>query len=143
MAILSERWVQAEPLRDVFDILAKEIPLHEIEPYPRHISSEARAHIESQLGWLKVVVKNRGVLRMLMEMINEDFPSSPAENLDYGYPPKNTMQDSNEHFCAEHCSLFPGTVFCDSITDMEELEGDYEAFDNSLIFPSLFGSAEF
>lgn len=80
---------------------------------------------------------------MLMEMIHEDFPSSPVESLDHGDPQKSTMQGSNEHFCAEHCSLFPGTVFYDPITDMEELEGDYEAFDNSLIFPSLFGSAEF
>lgn len=109
---------------------------------PQHISSDAVAHIESQMDWLRVVVKNRGVLRMLKEMIEEDFPSSPNENIEQTVYEENLIQDTDEHFCSEHCSLFPGTVFHNP-TSLGGLEGDYEAVDDSFIFPSLFGSAEF
>jgi hypothetical protein len=142
LAILSERWVQAEPLRDIFDILAKEIPIHRVDSIPQCLSADAVTRIKSQVDWLRVVVKNRGVLRMLDEMINQDFPSSPVGNPDQTADPEITIGESNEHFCSEHCSLFPGTVFHDPITNMGGLEGEYEAFDDSLIFPSLFGSAE-
>jgi hypothetical protein len=143
LAILSERWIQAEPLRDIFDILAKEIPLHSVESIPQCLSADAVTRIKSQMDWLKVVVKNRGVLRMLDEMVNEDFPSSPVGNSSQAPNQENGIQESAEHFCSEHCSLFPGTVFHDPMTSMGGLEGEYEAFDDSLIFPSLFGSAEF
>lgn len=143
LAILSERWIQAEPLRDIFDILAKEIPLHSVESIPQCLSADAVTRIKSQMDWLKVVVKNRGVLRMLDEMVNEDFPSSPVGNSSQAPNQENGIQESTEHFCSEHCSLFPGTVFHDPMTSMGGLEGEYEAFDDSFIFPSLFGSAEF
>ncbi|CAI7651719.1 unnamed protein product [Penicillium pancosmium] len=143
LAILSERWIQAEPLRDIFDILAKEIPLHSVESIPRCLSADAVTRIKSQMDWLRVVVKNRGVLRMLDEMVNEDFPSSPVANSVQAANQETVIQESTEHFCSEHCSLFPGTVFHDPITSMGGLEGEYEPFDDSLILPSLFGSAEF
>lgn len=80
---------------------------------------------------------------MLDEMVNEDFPSSPVGNSGQVPNQENGIQEITEHFCSEHCSLFPGTVFNDPMTRMGGLEGEYEVFDDSLIFPSLFGSAEF
>ncbi|KAK5791353.1 hypothetical protein VI817_006662 [Penicillium citrinum] len=145
LAILSERWAQAEPLRDIFDILAKEIPVYEVNPSPKHISVDAASYIKSQMDWLRVVVKNRVVLRMLEEIITDDFLSTPME-----HPQKVSQQEpmeheTGEHICSEHCSLFPGTVFHNPMASMgvEELEEEYETFEDSLIFPSLFGSAEF
>lgn len=95
------------------------------------------------MDWLRDVVKNRGVLRMLDEIINEDFPSSQVGNLNQAAGKESTLEEPNEHFCSEHCSLFPGTVLHDPMASMGGLEGEYEGFDDSFIFPSLFGSAEF
>ncbi|KAJ5098543.1 hypothetical protein N7532_005544 [Penicillium argentinense] len=147
LAILAERWVQAEPLRDVFEILAKEIPLKETihdDSFPRPMAPESVAQINSQIDWIRSVVKNRGVLRMLEEMITEEFPSSHVEQTERRTIESTLAHDTGEHLCPEHCSLFPGTVFHNPITSAGDIPGEYNAaFDDTLIFPALFGSVEF
>ncbi|KAJ5122226.1 hypothetical protein N7526_009163 [Penicillium atrosanguineum] len=61
LAILSERWAQAEPLRDVFDILAREIPIHEtpgMDHSSRCMSTQSVSFIESQMHFMSDVVRN-------------------------------------------------------------------------------------
>jgi hypothetical protein len=147
LAILAERWVQAEPLRDVFEILAKEIPLKETThdySFPRHMAPESVVQINSQMDWIRSVVKNRGVLRMLEEMITEDFPSSPVELTERQTIESTLAHDTGEHLCSEHCSLFPGTVFHNPIASAGDMPEEYNAaFDDTLLFPAFFGSVEF
>lgn len=154
LAILSERWVQAEPLRDVFDILAKEIPIHEtpgMDLSPRCISTQSITLIESQMQFMKDVVRNRGVLRMVQEMISEDFPVSPTERIQHQAPTASSeIGSAGGHICSEHCALFDSTTFFDptniiepdSVTD-GDLNETYGGFEDSIMFPAFFGSAEF
>jgi hypothetical protein len=149
LAILSERWTQAEPLRDVFDILAKEIPTHEgpdMSLSSKHITSDSVAFIKSNMHAIQEVSRNRVVLRMLQEIMTDDFPSSPQDYL------LQTDSPRGNHLCSEHCAMFHGTTFFDSMMNLSsdshnvtggDLNETYGAFDNTIIFPALFGSAEF
>ncbi|RAL14862.1 nitrilase [Aspergillus homomorphus CBS 101889] len=76
LAVLSERWVQAELLRDVFDILADSIPTQCSSEYDggSRLSEEAREMIKSRLPMLHAIVVNKDILRMLTELITEDYP---------------------------------------------------------------------
>lgn len=95
--------MQAEPLRDVFDVLAKEIPLHEGPDTiisSRHISSHSAALIKSHIRVLNEIVRNRVVLRMLQEMIIDDFPSSPqgfSQQTDTSRG--NAFENGSGHLC--------------------------------------------
>lgn len=148
LAILAERWAQAEPLRDVFDILAKEIPTYEppsVSPTQKHITSESVALIESHMHAIREISRNRVVLRMLQEMTTDDFPASPQDYL------PETDSPRGSHLCSEHCAIFHGTAFMDSMMNPTlephsptgNLSDTYAEFDDSVIFPTLFGSAEF
>ncbi|KAJ5690182.1 hypothetical protein N7462_004574 [Penicillium macrosclerotiorum] len=153
LAILSERWVQAEPLRDVFDVLAKEIPLYEVPNTvfsPRSITTESADLIKVKMGVLENIVKNRVVLRMLQEIIAEDFPSSPNATFRPRHLEKDgTLENGGGHLCSEHCALFHGTPFLDSMPNVTHSASDgefdeaYAGYEENLVFPELFGSAEF
>ncbi|OOG00243.1 hypothetical protein ASPCADRAFT_158155 [Aspergillus carbonarius ITEM 5010] len=76
LAVLAERWTQAEPLRDVFDLLADAIPVH-CSPHDlteRRISRSSADRIQHQLPRLHALVVNKDILRMLTEMATEDYP---------------------------------------------------------------------
>jgi hypothetical protein len=151
LAILSERWTQAEPLRDVFDILAKEIHTHEgpdMSLSSKHLTSVSVAFIKSHMHAIHEISRNRVVLRMLQEMMTDDFPSSPQDYL------QQTDSPRGHHLCSEHCAMFHGTAFFDSMMNLDsdsdshnltggDLNEKYAAFDDTIIFPALFGSAEF
>jgi hypothetical protein len=84
---------------------------------------------------------------MLQEIMTDDFPSSPQDYLQQTDPPRG------HHLCSEHCAMFHGTAFFDSMMNLSsdshnitggELNDTYAAFDDdTIIFPTLFGSAEF
>jgi hypothetical protein len=149
LAILAERWNQAEPLRDVFDILAKEIPTHEgldRSPPSKHITSDSVVLIESHMHAVRELSRNQVILRMLQEIITDDFPSSPGEYL------QQTDSPRGNHLCSEHCAMFHGTAVFDSMMNLNfdshgittgDLSETYPPFDDTIIFPALFGSAEF
>ncbi|KAJ5375070.1 hypothetical protein N7517_007076 [Penicillium concentricum] len=158
LAILAERWVQAEPLRDVFDVLAKEIPLYgtaEEDPPPRRISAESASYIQSLMPLLTSIIMHRGVLRMIREMITEDFPRSLSEAFHGQLPGSHdqTMLGSlSSHMCSEECPFFrepthPGSVGdrdAQAFSSLENAIGSaYGIDDETLMFPLLFGSAEF
>lgn len=158
LAILAERWVQAEPLRDVFDVLAKEVPLYgttEEDPPPRRISAESAFYIQSQMPLLTSIIMHRGVLRMIREMITEDFPRSLNEEFHRQLRASHdqTMLGSlGSHICSEECPFFrepahPGLMAGVDAQAFPLLEngigGAYGVDDETLMFPFLFGSAEF
>ncbi|EXJ78707.1 hypothetical protein A1O1_09109 [Capronia coronata CBS 617.96] len=74
LAIFAERWTEAECLRDVFETLAREIPLGESWPRPKRMTPAGVATVESSLPHTTQVVVHRPVLRMIREMATEDFP---------------------------------------------------------------------
>ncbi|CAG8641271.1 unnamed protein product [Penicillium salamii] len=156
LAILAERWVQAEPLRDVFDVLAKEVPLHSAtDPTPRRISAESVSYVQSQLPLLTSIIMHRGVLRMIREMITEDFPRSLTEDYEHALPPHDgsILRSLDGHLCSPECPFFRKSDQSESMAaidsrmypplDGEGMGGDFGIDDDTLVFPLLFGSAEF
>ncbi|OQE12988.1 hypothetical protein PENFLA_c057G05755 [Penicillium flavigenum] len=158
LAILAERWVQAEPLRDVFDVLAKEVPLYGMtqgDPPPRRISAESASYIQSQMPLLTSIIMHRGVLRMIREMITEDFPRSLNEEFRHQLRASHdqTMLGSlGSHICSEECPFFRETAHPGSMAGVDaqafpplenRIGSAYGVDDDTLMFPLLFGSAEF
>lgn len=149
LAILAERWIQAEPLRDVFDTLAREIPVYGMvvdDPPPRRISAESASYIESLMPLLTSIIMHRGVLRMIREIITEDFPRGFPEPHDQALSP-----GLGGHLCSEECPFFRRTDHAGSVAanvqGFDPLEGGiggaFRVDDETLMFPLLFGSAEF
>ncbi|KAJ6173536.1 hypothetical protein N7485_006348, partial [Penicillium canescens] len=146
LAILAERWIQAEPLRDVFDTLAREVPVYGMivdDPPPRRISAESASYIQSQMPLLVSIIMHRGVLRMIREIITEDFPRD--------FPEPHDQALSADLGGAFECLFFRGTGHAGSVgTNVQgfdsledEIEGAFAVDDETLMFPLLFGSAEF
>ncbi|KAJ5504382.1 hypothetical protein N7463_007256 [Penicillium fimorum] len=157
LAILAERWVQAEPLRDVFDVLAKEIPLYgtaEEDLQPRRISAQSASYIQSLIPLLTSIIMHRGVLRMIREMTTEDFPRSLNEEF-HQQPASHdqTMLGSlSSHMCSEVCPFFREPTHPGSMSNRDSqafsspengIGSVYGIDDETLMFPLLFGSAEF
>ncbi|KAF2496371.1 hypothetical protein BU16DRAFT_375877 [Lophium mytilinum] len=95
LSIIAERWPQSQCLRDVFDIVAREIPLVDRPPIPRmghadyergaysspqHMREDSAKALEDKMAELDLIVVHRDTLRMLDEMMHEDFPR-PAESV--------------------------------------------------------------
>lgn len=82
LAILADRWTEAECVRDVFEILAREVPTtHQASHHqhwqpqrPRRMSDRGRRGIEACWRRLQESVIHRPTLRMVHEMAAEDFP---------------------------------------------------------------------
>jgi hypothetical protein len=80
LTIITERWESTKDLSDIFELLATEIPLAEnVSRYDgeraiKRISDEAAEEIRQTLPRVKSVVLNRETIRMIEEMISEDFP---------------------------------------------------------------------
>ncbi|CAG8016491.1 unnamed protein product [Penicillium olsonii] len=155
LAILAERWAQAEPLRDVFDVLAKEVPLQGTrDDAPRRISAESASYIRSQLPLLTSMIMHRGVLRMIREMATEDFPGSPREGFEGALPPLDggIPQSLSGHLCGPECPFFrePGQPDAMAAVDSQvyrplehRIDNAFGIDDETLVYPLLFGSAEF
>ena len=78
LAILAERWAEAECCRDVFEVLAREVPVGETWRRPKRLSEAGRKSIEQNWRLLQEIVIHRPTLRMIHEMAAEDFPAEPA-----------------------------------------------------------------
>lgn len=78
LAIMAERWAKADCLRDVFELLAREIPLIDRpNKPPTRLSEKTCSAIRAHLPQVRELVVHRPVLRMIEEMITEDFPRLP------------------------------------------------------------------
>lgn len=73
LAILAERWAEAEFVRDTFEILAKEVPISQAWDRPRTMSQAGRAGIEENWKKMSEVVIHRPTLCMIQEMATEEF----------------------------------------------------------------------
>lgn len=156
LAILAERWVQAEPLRDVFDVLAKEIPIYGAadDDRPGRLSAESASYIQSQMPLLTSIIMHRGVMRMIREMITEDFPRDLG-GFGCVLPPQDgSMPPSlGGHLCSPDCPFFceilgrPGSAAVMETQvyspPRDGIGNTYGADDETLMYPLLFGSAEF
>ena len=76
MAVVADRWPQAECIRDTFELLAREIPVSEFSTCRElQVSTEARNGIRRFLPQLRGVVIHKPVLRMIEEIMNQESPS--------------------------------------------------------------------
>lgn len=92
LSILAERWSQARCVRDAFDILSREIPLHDsVKLQPRKMSQESSETLLKLMPLLDTVIVHRNTLRMIREMALEEFP---RPRLDGAVPAE---QSSNIH----------------------------------------------
>uniref|UniRef100_A0A8H7KCW2 Xylanolytic transcriptional activator regulatory domain-containing protein n=1 Tax=Bionectria ochroleuca TaxID=29856 RepID=A0A8H7KCW2_BIOOC len=71
LAILAERWAEAECVRDTFELLAGEIPIGLTWERPAMISAAAMNGIEEHWAGLSKVVIHQPTLRMIREMATE------------------------------------------------------------------------
>ncbi|KAH8895609.1 hypothetical protein GQ53DRAFT_682232 [Thozetella sp. PMI_491] len=76
LAILAERWAETECIRDIFEILAREIPLGETWGRPQRISLDGTAVIQENWERMRKIVLHRPTLRMIHEMAHEQFTES-------------------------------------------------------------------
>ena len=103
LVILAERWVQAEPLRDVFDVLAKAVPLYgttEEDRSPRRISAESSSYIQSQRPLLMSAIMHRGVLRTMHDQIFLGGLSSHMCSEEYLFFRESTHYGYGWHACS-------------------------------------------
>lgn len=74
---MADRWAKAEVLRDVFELLAREIPLVDRPNRPpTRLSEKTIAAMQEKLPQVRALIVHRSILRMIEEMISEDFPRS-------------------------------------------------------------------
>jgi hypothetical protein len=72
---MADRWAKADCLRDVFELLAREVPLVDRpNKPPTKITSKTVVAIQAHLPQVRALVVHRPVLRMIDEMISENFP---------------------------------------------------------------------
>lgn len=75
LAIMTDRWPKADCLRDVFELLAREVPLIDRPSRPPTRVSEASAQaIREKLPNVRSLIVHRSIMRMIEEMITDDFP---------------------------------------------------------------------
>lgn len=75
LALLADRWPRAECLRDVFELLAREVPLVDRPRRPpTRVSEAAAAALRGKLAQVRALIVHRSIMRMLEEMATEDFP---------------------------------------------------------------------
>ncbi|KAF7560398.1 hypothetical protein G7046_g3763 [Stylonectria norvegica] len=129
LAILADRWDEAECLRDVFEILAREVPIAETWGRPNRLSDAGSAYIHKHWQRMSTIVIHRPILRMIREMATETFAVSgdktPVETRESSVAPAHEMavgslgyMDAQWADPSHTLSLGVGTPF-DSVVDME------------------------
>lgn len=72
---MADRWPKADCLRDVFELLAREVPLVDRPSRPpTHVSEVSAEAIRGHLPQIRSLIVHRSIVRMIEEMINEEFP---------------------------------------------------------------------
>lgn len=84
---MADRWAKADILRDTFELLASEIPTSDLTPQlPTRLPSKAIMTIREMLPRVRDLVVHRPTLRMIEEMISQDFPRSSNVEIDASPP---------------------------------------------------------
>lgn len=153
LAIMADRWPKADCLRDVFELLAREVPLVD-RPHrpPTRFSERSVAAIRDKLPEVKALVVHRSILRMIEEMTSEPFPrlsqleaAAAAAAKDSGRPLAYTPRPTHSEALPvhEYQELSPTWTFempfsaqqMYEFSGQEEQELDSEAL---LSFPGMF-----
>lgn len=130
---MADRWAKADCLRDVFELLAREIPLVDrADKPPTRLTDRAVSQIQKHLPDVRALVVHRPVLRMIEEMINEDFPR-PAQRCRQSsagqmIEPGDISAAQEEPQMTQGTEMFqlpfsvPHTFSDNSISDMQNLD---------------------
>jgi hypothetical protein len=167
LSILAERWPQSQCLRDVFDIVAREIPLIDRPPIPRighldyargsysssqHMREESTKALESKMPEIELTVVHRDCLRMLDEMMHDDFPRTegaerpevpPNQSTGYRGTPHISIEQANFGFPNDsgHCTPHQATAPHNLSPPMTEFLDPAMDFSSTLLgFPGEFES---
>ncbi|KAI9928473.1 hypothetical protein MW887_002518 [Aspergillus wentii] len=140
LAVFSEHWRQAEVLRDVFDALAESIPFQYSDIDGDTILPDSvTTFIQSKMPEIRSLVVNRDICRMMKEMVSEEYPweGCPSDDL-LGWSADDVHHPPTCYFCVQSQSVIERSAL--------NSPGIWpvHALDNGLLmFPGLFGSAEF
>lgn len=93
LAILAERWAEAECCRDVFEVLAREVPVGETWRRLKRRSGVGRKTIKHNWRLLEEIVIHRPTLRMIHKMATENLPIDVATPASH---PNNNMAMYNQ-----------------------------------------------
>lgn len=154
LAVLSERWTEAEPLRDIFDLLADGIPVYwsPDNGEASRISASSADTIQGYLPRVTAIVINKDIMRMLIEMTTEDYPWAAGRPVNGGNWSSSDVHNAHEcPLCwgtrADPAKL-PSVGFDAGILwpgfDHRTDDDSFAVFaEESPLFPGLLGSIEF
>ncbi|GKZ64129.1 hypothetical protein AnigIFM50267_003588 [Aspergillus niger] len=154
LAVLSERWTEAEPLRDIFDLLADGIPVYwsPDNGEASRISASSADTIQGYLPRVTAIVINKDIMRMLIEMTTEDYPWAAGRPVNGGNWSSSDVHNAHEcPLCwgtrADRADL-PSVGFDAGILwpgfDHRTDDDSFAVFaEESPLFPGLLGSIEF
>ncbi|EXJ94827.1 hypothetical protein A1O1_03225 [Capronia coronata CBS 617.96] len=131
LAIITEKWESTKDLSDIFELLATEIPLAESasssgERAVKRVGEAAAEEIRSKLPRIKSLVLNRETIRMMEEMISEDFPRDEDAAMDT-YP---TSMGDRQELSTPAMPMSTQTFFTNGLP-LYQFPSPYLAGDNS------------
>lgn len=149
LAVFSEQWTEAEPLRDLFDILSESIPYHPLssEDGATRISADAASSIKSMMPHIMSIVVNTDVRRMITEIVNEDYPWHSRYSSDFPtwssemHRPETCVLCAKERHIDNVQGLGSGKEFYFGDFGFPQAAGSHD--DEFFAFHGLFGSVEF
>jgi hypothetical protein len=133
LAILAERWIEAECVRDVFEILAREIPLGQAWERPTAMREAGRLGIQQNWNNMSKIVIHRPTLRMIQEMATEEYVSDGAEEDGSG-----AMRTANATGTAQSTSNFVHDMdlqWTDATNPQLELYSNFDSAANVEVMP--------
>ncbi|KAL6408371.1 fungal specific transcription factor domain-containing protein [Ilyonectria robusta] len=142
LAIMADRWPKADCLRDVFELLAREIPLvDQANRVITRISEKAVTSIRGKLPQVRALVVHRSILRMLDEMVSEDFPHISVTPPSFTQVPETNRLETSQTqrlIINPQLDTTPGTMAFEMPFSAEQMY----AVDRSSIGVSALGTEE-
>lgn len=140
LALLSDRWPKAECLRDVFELLAREVPLVDRPNRPPTRISDVSASVtKEKLPQLRALIVNRSVTRMITEMLTNEFPRIRGEQTPHHLVSRRSTPAPagpvGERSAAIAMSPQPLHLSFDLPFSAQPLYGEREVGDNSTLKP--------
>ena len=143
---MADRWSKADCLRDVFELLAREIPLVDRPNRPpTRLSDKTIEIIQNKLPQIRSLVVHRSILRMIEEMLTHGFQRHFHESLSLLDAPTSAMANRGDH------SMFASTSISNSFNFQLPFSTEQEytfsgnlgkleslASDGLLSFPGVF-----
>ncbi|KAI0144517.1 fungal-specific transcription factor domain-containing protein [Xylariaceae sp. FL1272] len=97
LAIMADRWPKADCLRDVFEHLAREVPLVDRPNRPpTRLSNKIEMAVREKLPEVRNMVVHNSTLRMIEEMISEDFPRLARDGVENRSVPSSHLTTNKQ-----------------------------------------------